>query len=501
MSDDTESDVSVAEQHVAVPDSTTLNFASTEDGSKLNTIRLPLAPVACWRLNPPGFAFDSSFVAPAFRKAITKLHDTVDKNPDCPAALFGHCDPAGTDDLNKTLGDRRAIAIYALLTRQTAMWADLYDHPQVGDTWGTQALQLMLRGILDKQGKPYYGEEHVIDGAYGSGTTAAVKSFQPSAGLPANGQADAATRKALFAAYMEWLCTPEVPVGTNPPLAFKMKPNDFLGGGGEGDLPKMSLQGCSEFNPVVLLTTAEMKAGGKGSQRDIDDAPNRRVVMFFFKKGTTVDPAAWPCPKVKEPLAACKKAFWPDGETRRKSGNEQREYKKARDTMACRFYDRFARRSPCETGQKARHIHILLHDGHPQPMRNVRYSHIRQGIRQNAFSTDGWVHLPLPPACERIEILWGAESEDADHPYHMLIATDCSSGSKQEQGIARLDNLGYNASINLIGAVSRFQQDYSVGEDGLTDDGAIPDGTLDALSAIYDGDCDATEPVNEGSTS
>ena len=111
----------------------------------------------------------------------------------------------------------------------------------------------------------------------------------------------------------------------------------------------MSLQGCSEFNPIVLLPASEMKASGNTTQRNADDAPNRRVIMYFFKKGTTVDPAAWPCPKVKEPLAACKKAFWPDGDARRTSGDELREYKNAHDTMACRFYDRIARRSKCES--------------------------------------------------------------------------------------------------------------------------------------------------------
>jgi hypothetical protein len=357
MSDDVDSDVSVAEQHTAVPDTKSLSFASTEDGSKFNTIRVPLIPVACWRLNAPGFAFDSSVVAPAFRNEMATLSKIVAAHPGCPAALFGHCDPAGTDELNKTLGDRRAIAIYALLTRQPELWAYIYDNPAVGDTWGTKSIQSMLSNLADDESAHYYSGK--IDGDYGSGTTAAVKRFQTVTGTPkpATGQADAATRKALFAAYMDWLCTPPPPSSDDPtqpaapsPPVLKMDPTDFLGGAGatKGDLPKMSLQGCSEFNPVVLLKTSEMKASGDTTVRNEDDAPNRRVVMFFFKKGTKVDPTVWPCPKVKEPLAGCKKAFWPDGDARRASGDEVREYKKTRNTMACRFYDRFARRSPCE---------------------------------------------------------------------------------------------------------------------------------------------------------
>ena len=268
MSDDADTGVSVAEQHLAVRDQTRLALARTE-GSQFNAIRVPLVPVACWRLGAPGFAFDASFPAPTFKDEITKLSTIVKANSGCPAALFGHCDPAGSDQLNKTLGDRRAIAIYALLTRQVALWADLYDNPQVGDTWGTPALQTILASLEDKQGSPYYAG--AIDGDYGSGTTAAVKCFQPSASLPATGKADAATRDALFAGYMDWLCTPGP--GSPSAPAFKMDAADFLGAGGPGDLPKASLQGCSEFNPVVLLPASEMKGSGDNSQRDSDDAP------------------------------------------------------------------------------------------------------------------------------------------------------------------------------------------------------------------------------------
>jgi hypothetical protein len=270
MSDDTDTGTSVAEQHPLMPDRTTLSFANT-DGSQLNTVRIPVIPVAGWRLNTPGFAFDSSLVAPAFRDEIARLQKIVDANPGCPAALFGHCDPVGSDELNKTLGDRRVIAIYALFTRQPDLWADIYDNPAVGDTWGTRSLQSMLTSLVDGDGNAYYAG--AIDGIYGSGATAAVKHFQPDSGLPATGQADATTRKVLFAAYMDWLCS-----------SFRMEPGDFLGGTAaqSGDLPKMSLQGCSEFNPVVLLPASE---------------------MFFFKKGTSVDPDVWPCPKAKEPLA------------------------------------------------------------------------------------------------------------------------------------------------------------------------------------------------------
>jgi hypothetical protein len=135
------------------------------------------------------------------------------------------------------------------------------------------------------------------------------------------------------------------------------QPGDFLGGAGaqDGDLPPMSLQSCGKLNPIVLLSSAEMGGadttdGASKTTRNADDAPNRRVIMYLFPKGTTVPAGMWPCPKVGDSNAACSKAFWPDGDARRKNGTDRRDYKNTRDTMACRFYDRFARRSPCEGG-------------------------------------------------------------------------------------------------------------------------------------------------------
>jgi len=338
----------------------TLDIAPTDGSSKFNTISIPLIPVACWRLNAPGFAFDSSFVAPAFRDEVGDLRSHLQRYKGCPAAIFGHTDPAGSDTLNKTLGDRRAIAVYALLTRQPDLWAYLHDQPEVGDTWDLHMVQTMLASIPDAEGNPYLAGP--ATGTHDALTDDAVRRFQTDAGLKSDGDPGSQTRKALYGAYMDWLCS--LPGSSSASQAssdgspLPMQPTDFLGGAGAqpGDLPKMSLQSCGKFNPIVLLTADEMGGvdtsnepdGASKIQRNADDAPNRRVVMFLFEKGTTVDTGVWPCPKVTKPNAACKSAFWPDGDGRRKNGDTLRLYEKTRDTMACRFYDRFARRSPCE---------------------------------------------------------------------------------------------------------------------------------------------------------
>jgi hypothetical protein len=359
-------DASLAAQHAMRPSS--LYVAPTEGSTAFNVIRIPLLPSACWRLADPAFAFDSSFVSPSFNGEIAKLAALVQANAGCPAAIFAHADPVGSDDVNKTIGDRRAIAIYALLTRQPALWEDLYSGPIDGDAWGKRALQTMLQTVVGRAtddngnalpaGSPYYAG--AIDGQDGPATTGAVKQFQTDSGLAVDGDAGPNTRKVLFGAYMDALCTPagagssgdapaSSPSGGAAP--FQMKAKDFLGGEGAaaGDLPKMSLQGCSRFNPIVLLTRDEM-ASSDTALRNAHNAPNRRVVLFLFPAGTKLDPSKWPCPKVKDSPDACKSVFWSDGEQRRQNGTEARLYRATRNTMACRFYDRFARRSPCEIG-------------------------------------------------------------------------------------------------------------------------------------------------------
>jgi hypothetical protein len=456
-SDYSSGDASMGGQHDAYP-SDPLKVASTDGSTRFNLIRIPLVPVACWRYDDPGFAFDSSFVSPAFRDDVTLLREILQKNAGCPAALFGHCDPAGSDELNKTLGDRRAIAVYALLTRQPDMWADIYDHPAVGDSWGTAEIQCMLQCVVDGRGKPYYRD--IIDDKYGADTTAAVKAFQGDCGQPATGQADAATRKVLFGAYMDWLCRLDTPPtgctggatsgtasGASPDAAPQslMKPEDFVGGQGaaKGDLPKMSLQGCSKFNPVVLLPDSEMNTKGDTTMRNEDDAQNRRVVMFLFPANTTVDPSVWPCPKVHEPYAGCKDAFWRDGEQRRKNTATLRVYSDTRDTMACRFYDRFARRSPCELGLTVR---VWLQDDSRQRMPNVPYRlTVGTARRTGTADADGLLTQKGMPFKTRCYVEWGQTTQDESsgtnmYPHARMLQMDLAA---DPQGKA-LANLAYN---------------------------------------------------------
>jgi peptidoglycan hydrolase-like protein with peptidoglycan-binding domain len=490
LNDDFTSGTSFVGQHPVFP-RRALAIAPTDGSTTFNAIRIPLLPVACWRLNDPGFAFDSSFVAPDFQKEVDQLRSHLKTYEGCPAALFGHCDPAGSDQLNKTLGDRRAIAIYALLTRQPDMWAYLYDNPAVGDTWGMHAIQTMLTSVIGSSGSPYHPGP--ISGQNDSVTTEAIRAFQGDSGNTATGQADGNTRTALFGAYMDWL------VSADPKTPSLMQITDFLGGqgAGRGDLPKMSLQGCSRFNPVVLLTASEM-AEPDTTTRNADDAPNRRVIMFLFEKGTTVDASAWPCPEVKKSFDGCTAVFWPDGDQRRQNGDARRDYKDTRDTMACRFYDRFARRSTCEGKQDDAYL-VRLHDNEVKPITSpVPYRvTIGSATPESSTSQDGWVKLRLPKdqCVERVHLEWGQPTSDGGaFPYSLDLVIDCDVGDDRPQSIAKLNNIGYSVQEDkdYDAAVRQFQADYGLSDRGCNADGTLPSATRDRLWSIYDEQCDAS---------
>src|SRR5437867_4192144 len=119
-------------------------LAGPSTGVELNTITEDLTPLACVQLKDARFEFDSSFVSPKVStemKLLGKLHR---ENESAPLSVFGHADPVGNDDYNKKLSGRRAQAIYALLTRRTDLWEDLFKNPFGGDNWGTKSIQVML---------------------------------------------------------------------------------------------------------------------------------------------------------------------------------------------------------------------------------------------------------------------------------------------------------------------------------------------------------------------
>lgn len=337
-------------------------FVGPSTSDEFNTIKPGLAPVACLRVDDIRFEFDSSFIGPKVADELKLLAQLRKDSPGILASVFGHADPVGDDLYNKQLSGRRSAAVYALLIRKIEIWEDIYSqtgkftNPTVGDKWGIHAVQVMLTTLGFYAGP--------INGKLDGPTKSAVDAFQRSpagAGLNPDGDPGEKTRAKLFQAYMDAVCVD----GTG--TAFQMDKAEFLAAGadvgGKGDF-----QGCSEFNPVLLFSKAENKAfqpQATHPQRDQENQPNRRVLIFFFKPTSKITPAKWPCPRVKEGVAGCQARFFSDGETRRSFQDLRREYKDKKDTFACRFYDRLAIESPCEIGTSplvvnALRVHLKL---------------------------------------------------------------------------------------------------------------------------------------------
>jgi len=313
-------------------------------GVEFNTLQARITPLACWRIEDIRFAFDASFPLPPISEEMSELKKLIDKHtlkdprteaPCKPSlSIFGHADPTGNDDYNKRLSGRRATAIYGVLTRDTELWEELFADKSGGDDWGTREIQVMLERIGHAPGS--------VDGVEGEQTRRAIRDFQGSRDLEVDGKAGPRTREAMYMAYMESVCVD----GEGVP--FSVQKRDFLAKGLDPD-GKADYQGCGEFNPVLMFSKEESEKFKKNkTQRDQENAPNRRVMVFLFRAGIHVDPGLWPCPRARQGITDCEKRFWSDATQRRKFQDSRREFKDTEDTFACRFYHRLASHSPCE---------------------------------------------------------------------------------------------------------------------------------------------------------
>src|SRR5262249_13680030 len=139
---------------------------------------------------------------------------------------------------------------------------------------------------------------------------------------------------------------------------------------------KADFQGCSEFNPLRVLSIAEeqsFQGTDRHPERNARNAPSRRVLVFFFPPDTKVTVAKWPCPRASEGVAGCRLRLWSDAPARLAPGAETREHPKDH-TFGCRFYDRLAGRSPCEQIRESVAIRLYDTKGHELPNAVYRLS-------------------------------------------------------------------------------------------------------------------------------
>lgn len=448
-----------------------------------NTLHPRLAVLACWRMGRALFEFDSSFVRPELRESAPRFATQVQSHPDARLSVFGHADPIGDDEYNKLLAGRRAAAVYGLLARDVALWEGLHDHPVGSDSWGVLATQRMLRTLIDPESsgpQPFFPREP--DGIPDPRLFAATRVFQRRNGLPETGIADARTRRALYRAYMDAIC---VDASGAP---FAVLPERFVGGGRDPG-GKGAYQGCGEFNPIALLSTTEPMSP---TDRIARNAPNRRAMVFLFHPGAPDSPETWPCPRVREPSAGCRKMFWPDGDKRRTARPSAREYRKDRMTMACSFYDRLARRSPCEGVAVIPSFRVRLFDTWGQVILRAPFEITGEGFALRGVAETGTAvvrNIRAPATCT---VRWARPEEErrryrddgaeplAEFEYELEVFIDLDAAEDDEDAAGRmLDNLGYSDRATLSEKVKAFQIDL-----GRQPTGVLAD-ILDELEARH----------------
>ncbi len=334
------------------PDTKTLPvLVAPSRSGEVNRVRATLAPKSCFSVEDSHFEFDSSFVLPlGLTFDAQPLKKAMDDHPGSKLSIFGHTDPVGKDTYNKTLSGRRAQAIFGLLVRDVELWKDLYFHHDTlgNDPWGVRSIQIMLNRVgTTKTGN--------VKGVLDAQTRQALKDFEEANSLPPKGfnqkqEIDPGTFEVLAKLYMDALCTDD---DNNP---VQLKPEDFLAGG-TGNDGKGDFQGCGEFNPLMMFSKEEKALFDKEQNKDArnkENQINRRIMILLYRAGTKIDPAAWPCPTVKEGPEKCQLRFFANAKLRRSNLEQRREHKDEPTnpdivgTFACRFYERQSSTSPCE---------------------------------------------------------------------------------------------------------------------------------------------------------
>jgi hypothetical protein len=374
--------------------------------SNFNALRRSIVTIACKDFLSAHFAFDSSLLSPFARDSFELLKGVIDRHFGSPLAIFGHADPEGSEIYNKFLSERRAEVIFAALIRDVPTWERLFSHHEQtpGDVWGDDGVALMLATL-----------GFVADGTKDEKLADVIREYQRIRGFPPTGRNDVALRAKLFAEYMDFL------VRDRNDKPYQLTKENFLGEGAKHG----AFQGCSEFNPRLVLAKVEEdafksdKTNGESSRRDAN-IDNRRAIVFFFEKDTKIDPAKWPCPRASEGIGKCVSHFWSDGNDRKGKlvDDKRRRFGKAvrnhteriaqiEKTFACRFYHGLALHSPCEGDLQMWVLQLMMDKPHEKgkdvqltPVANVRYAVVASAddaapVIRGTTSVNGIIGLPL----------------------------------------------------------------------------------------------------------
>lgn len=276
----------------------------------------------CCEVPGARFEFSRSFVLPEAIVELRQVAEDLQQDDGQQAALFGHTDLSGGEAANKGLSERRAKALFALLTHDADLWEKMWTGKgdiQWWEQWGMREVQIMLNALhctaKDENPIPENGVKDLR-------TDQAIRKFQrgeypdkpeEQAKLNDDGDPGPLTRKELFLAYAKRIARKPVDEKRIAPVG------------------KSQFMGCGEYNP--LSKTAK-------------DAESRRAVLFVF------DPAAAPqnAPCKIGDIKPCQ-ALLSDPPPNA-DGSEPRPYR-------CSFYRDIAKGCPCQAGADLAHDLLL----------------------------------------------------------------------------------------------------------------------------------------------
>jgi outer membrane protein OmpA-like peptidoglycan-associated protein len=210
------------------------------------------------------FQFDKAFVESCMRPVLAQVAEHAKNHADQKLLIIGHTDLVGTDAYNQALSERRARAVFAMLTsgsdpaKARAEWNELRQTRPTGtvlslhDSWGRREQQWMLRDLGLYHGNIDTEKPQAEDADL---TRAAIQQFQTDHGINPTGVVDDATWSALIDAYLS-LQPLAVP-------AAQLLPN----AGASCDGGPLKWLGCGELDPVDDRPDAERR--------------NRRVELLF----------------------------------------------------------------------------------------------------------------------------------------------------------------------------------------------------------------------------
>jgi Putative peptidoglycan binding domain len=165
-------------------------------------VKLVLTRPPIWRVRMVGMLFDADkcFLIPQALDGIRSIVAMHQAHPAAKVLIVGH---EGGDEVTAgpDIALARAKVLSAYLTSSPDDWMPWFDADKSQrQRWGVREVQLILSAMSGADGKPLYTGNSA--GVMDATTTAALQAFQQANGLPVDGKAGAATRKALVTKYM-----------------------------------------------------------------------------------------------------------------------------------------------------------------------------------------------------------------------------------------------------------------------------------------------------------